>query len=98
MDETVNAGRDTNVTSMSVQRVDNGRTRKKDPQGSQAQNCTQGPDRNLARDVEEPFDRICAELVGKRGNNEKAEADPDEKGEDSNLVAQNPCDQSARIC
>ena len=97
MDKTINAGRDTDGTSMPVQRIDNGRSREEYPQWSQAQNSTQGPDRNLARHVEEPFDRIGAELVGEPGKNEKAAADPEKNGQSHHLVAQNTGHQSASI-
>ena len=62
---------------MPVQRVDDRRTRKEDPQRSQAQNSTQSPDRNLARHVQQTFDRICAELVGEHRNNQQKDADPE---------------------
>ena len=78
---------------MSVQRVNEPRPGKQNPQWTQRKDRAQRPDRDLARLMKQFLRRVCAKRAGERGNDKQPKPDTKDDGEKQNLIRQDVNEQ-----
>ena len=89
MQQTVNARADSDVAAMSIEGINDSRSRKKCAQWRKREHRTQHPNRDLAALVQQFFQRIRAEIIRQRRNDQQPNSNANKNSECEKFAAEN---------